>query len=177
MTLALIAAAAVLLAWPYLAAHWHEIRLPKLEPHHYAVALLLAAAAWRYYSTQPQPGPAPAPPAALTLAGKFTGEHAARDAAIVAALCHELADEVEWDGRQPQPLITTGAAFDELRVRSRRLMCRGQSVGDRQPAARDAIAAWLNQVAGTSAGPLTADTRAAWVSAYREVGRAAEAAR
>jgi hypothetical protein len=179
MPMLLVALAAVALAWPWIQAHYHEWRWPQLDSRHLAAAALVAAAAWSWVASSPAtPGPAPTPdPAAFTLVGKFAGPTAARDAAVVAALCSELADEIEWDARQPDPLIKTGVAFDELRVRSRILLCRGESLGERHPLARDAIEGYLNAVAGTSGGPLTPDAKAKWVSAYREVARAAEAAR
>lgn len=178
MPLLLVAVAAVALAWPWIQAHYHEWRWPQLDSRHLAAAALIAAAAWSYVSSSPAtPAPAPAPDAAFTLRGKFVGPDAARDAALVAALCTELANEIEWDATQPEPLIRTGVAFDELRVRSRLLLCRGESLGSKHPVARQAIEDHLNTFAGTAGGPLTPEAKAKWVSAYREVARAAEAAR
>lgn len=181
MPILLVALAGIALAWPYIHAHWHEWRVPQLDSRHLAAAALVAAAAWSYVSSSPatpQPGPAPTPaPETFSLQGKFVGPDAARDAALVAALCSELADEIEWDAQQPEPLIRTGVAFDELRVRSRILLCRGESLGAKHPLARQSIEDYLNTVAGTSGGPLTAEAKAAWIKAYRDVARAAEAAR
>lgn len=181
MPILLVALAGIALAWPYIHAHWHEWRVPQLDSRHLAAAALVAAAAWSYVSSSPatpQPGPAPAPaPGTFSLQGKFVGPDAARDASLVAALCSELADEIEWDAQQPEPLIRTGVAFDELRVRSRILLCRGESLGAKHPLARQAIEDYLNTVAGTSGGPLTAEAKATWIKAYRDVARAAEAAR
>jgi hypothetical protein len=179
MPLILVAIAAVALAWPWIQAHYHEWRWPQLDSRHLAAAALVAAAAWSYVASSPAtPAPSPAPdPAAFTLRGKFVGPDAARDAALVAALCTELANEIEWDASQPEPLIRTGVAFDELRVRSRVLLCRGDSLGAKHPLARQAIEDYLNTVAGTAGGPLTPEQKAKWISAYREVARAAEAAR
>jgi hypothetical protein len=170
MPLLLVAVAAVALAWPWIQAHYHEWRWPQLDSRHLAAAALVAAAAWSYVASSPAtPAPAPAPDqAAFTLRGKFVGPDAARDAALVAALCTELANEIEWDASQPEPLIRTGVAFDELRVRSR---------GAKHPLARQAIEDYLNTVAGTAGGPLTPEQKAKWVAAYREVARVAEAAR
>lgn len=181
MPILLVAAAAVALAWPWIRDHYHEWRLPSWRPdgRHIAAAALVAAAAWAYVQpAAPTPSPAPAPaPAGLDLRGKFVGPDAARDAALVAALCGELADEIEWDARQAEPLLKTGVAFDELRVRSRILLCRGESLGEKHPLARDAIEAHLTATAGTSGGPLDDAAKARWVQAYRDVARAAEAAR
>lgn len=148
-----------------------------LDTHHYLAAGCLALAAFIWYSDRSGADPVPPePPPALDLRGKFHGETAASDAASVSALCDELARELEWDGQQASPLIKTGVAFDELRVRSRQLLCRGESIGDRQPQARADIEQYLNDHAGTSGGPLTPESRARWVAAYRDVAEAAGAA-
>lgn len=124
----------------------------------------------------PTPPPEPAPAAGLDLRGRFVGPDAAHDAATTAALLAELADVVEFDGRQPTPRIATGAAVHDLRTAARELRCRGVKLGDKQPAVRDAIKTFLDEKAGTDGGPLDADERAKWVAAYREVAKAAEAA-
>lgn len=124
----------------------------------------------------PGPAPAPAPVTGLDLRGLFRGPEAASDAAVTAALLAELADVIEWDGKQTEPRLRTGAAFDDLRRSSRELRTRGVSVGARQPAVRDAIRAYLDQAVGTDGGPVDAAQRAKWVSAFREVAAAAEAA-
>lgn len=120
----------------------------------------------------PQPDDAAGP---LVLTGSFLGPTASEDASLVGALCSELADEIEFDTTQPESerLYKTGVAVDELRKAARVLRCRGLSIGDRQPKARDAIAAYLDAKVGTDGGPLTAEQRTAWVAAYRDIGRAA----
>lgn len=172
----LVVVAAVALAWPWIQAHYHEFRWPHLDSRHLAAAALVAAAAWAY-SGPSTAKPEPAPDAGFSLRGLFRGPDASRDAALVAALCSELADEIDWDSRQADPLIKTGVAFDELRIRSRILLCRGESLGDKHPLARDAIEAYLNQHAGTAGGPLTPEQKSKWAKAYRDVAQAAEAAR
>jgi hypothetical protein len=107
------------------------------------------------------------------LDGDFRGETASDDAATVGNLLLELADELEWDGSLSEPYYVTGSQIDQLRKASRVLRCRGESIGDRQPAARDKIAEYLEIHVGTDGGPLTPESRAAWVSAFRDVGRAA----
>jgi hypothetical protein len=153
-----------------------QVVLPKLEGRHVAGAALLAAAAIAWGS-RAAPAPTPAPPqpdvSGIVLRGKFVGPDAAADAAVTAALLDELASEIEWDGMQPDPLIKTGQQVDQLRVRARELRCRGVSLGEKHPRAREAIKEFLDATAGTSGGPLSADQRAAWVTAYREIARAA----
>lgn len=124
----------------------------------------------------PAPPPQPAPQGELNLRGLFRGESAAADAQVTSSLMAELADVVEWDGAQQSPRITTGAAIHDLRTAARDLRCRGVRLGDRQPAVRDEIKRFLDARAGTEGGPLDDASRGRWVSAYREVARAAEAA-
>lgn len=175
----LLIALAVALAWPWIKAHAPTVDLTKLDRHHYAAVVLGVAALLSYAHRSPagpDPQPAPPPPTTLDLRGTFVGPNAAADAATTAALCHELAAEIEWDAAQANPLITTGVAFDELRTRSRLLLCRGVSLGEKHPRARAAIEAYLNANAGTSGGPLSPEAKAKWIAAYREVAKAAEAA-
>lgn len=180
ITVALVAAAVYALAGPEVVARWKDsigASLPAIDRRHVIGAALLAAAAWSWTnSSPPAPAPSPAPgpaPSAVVLRGTFVGPDAAADASRVSCLLDELAAEIEWDGTQAEPLIRTGVAVDELRQRARELRCRGVSLGEKHPRAREAIKAYLDGAAGTSGGPLTPAQRAAWVAAYREVARAA----
>lgn len=174
-TAVFLVAAAVAFAWPWLRANAHLFKLPRLDARQLGALALLAAALWSAMGRSPAtPTPAPPPPESpIDLRGKFSGPDAAADAATTAALMEELAAELEWDSMQPQPLLRTGVAFDELRVRARLLLCRGVSLGEKHPRARDAIKAYLDSHAGTSGGPLSPEQRAAWIAAYREIARAA----
>jgi hypothetical protein len=148
----------------------------KLGPQKWAAIGLVLAAVLLMPRGQQQDEPTPSPDTGpLALRGTFLGPSASDDASLVGALCHELADEIEFDGTQPEAerYLKSGVAVDELRKASRVLRCRGISIGDRQPQARDIIATYLDEHVGTDGGPLTAETRAAWVSAYRDIGRAA----
>lgn len=140
--------------------------------------VLLAIGLWSMRSS-PAPSPTPAPePAGLNLRGKFVGHTAAGDAALLAGLCDELANIIEWDGMKEEPRLKSGVAFDELRVAAREGRCRGESIGQRQPRARAAIEEFLSAAVGTSGGPIGPEGRSKWVAAYRELGRAcADAAR
>ena len=172
----LVAAAAYALAGDRLQQYAGSLSLPALERRHVVGAALLAAAAWAWSnSSPPAPAPSPAPPApgSLNLRGAFVGPDAAADAATVSALMDELASELEWDGMQAEQLFRTGVAVDDLRQRARELRCRGMSLGEKHPRAREAIKAHLDATAGTSGGPLTPAQRAAWISAYRDIARAA----
>jgi len=179
IAIAFVALAAAAFGWPHLAPLTEKIRerATKLQPHHLAGIMVLATAALYFglESVGPAPpGPTPAPDAGpLSLAGLFAGPTASEDAALIGAMCTELADEIEFSSGKPDGYLSTGIAVDELRKRTRILRCRGISIGDRQPAARDAIAKYLENAVGTDGGPLTAEQRTAWVAAYRDLGRAA----
>lgn len=176
----LVAAAVYIVAGPQIIDRLKNsvgsLPLPQLERKHVAGAALLAAAAIAWGSgrpASPTPAPGPAPDAPIVLRGTFVGPDASGDAATVAALMEELAAEIEWDGMQSEPLVRTGVAVDDLRQRARELRCRGVSLGEKHPRAREAIKNYLDQAAGTSGGPLSPAQRSAWVAAYRDVARAA----
>jgi hypothetical protein len=134
-----------------------------------AMLLLLAA----YLASRSENTSDPLPEGHLSLAGCFVGPDAAEDAAIVAALAWEIADEIEHDGQQDEPALTSGVAFDELRTRARVLRCRGESLGAKYPTLRDKVQSFLEGRVGVSGGPVTDRQRDEWVRAYREISRAA----
>lgn len=177
--IALVLFAAYSLAGPkvleQLKAAIGKVKLPKLEGRHLAGAAAVAAAAILYAGNRSdgQPTPVPDPTNGIDLRGCFVGPDASQDAAITAALMDEVAAELEWDGMQPDPLHKSGIHVEELRTRAREMRCRGVSLGEKHPRARAAIKSYLDATAGTSGGPLTPDQRAAWVTAYREIARAA----
>lgn len=176
LTAALLAAAALLVFGggdlPHQAAQvWTSIRSRVSGRQIAAVALLAAALAAHMSSGPAEPTPAPGGP--LELRGLFKGPTASADAATIGALCSELADEIEADGMSATPYLRTAVAFDELRTRARELRCRGVSIGQRQPAARDAIRAYLDAAVGTAGGPVTPEGRSRWVTSLRDIGRAA----
>jgi hypothetical protein len=170
----LVVAAAAALGWPTLRELVKEFDVQKIDVPKVACGILLIAAILSYVN-RPEPAPSPAPPepAAFTLRGTFVGPDASPDAAVTAALFEELAAELEWDGMQAEPLLKTGVSFDELRLRARLLICRGVSLGDKHPRAREAIRGFLDRAAGTSGGPMSPEQRARWVAAFREIARAA----
>lgn len=181
MTLVLVIAAALLLGWREVRGYgqWVIERLPRATlswQQAGAAALILAAIVAWHWDQQVVPAPtppAPVPSTGLDMRGLFTGQHGAADAAVVEALTAELADEIEWDGQRDEPILTSGVALDDLRRRARELRCRGVSIGQRQPAARDAIAKHLDEAVGNAGGPIDAAGRAAWVKALRDISEAA----
>lgn len=139
-----------------------------------AVVLLIVAGLlwWSQKPDQPSPQP-PAPPAAIDLVGAFQGPDAAVDAAAVAAMTDEIAAMIEWDGAQDEPSFSTGRSLDVLRTRIREFMLRGESLGDKHPAVRLAVGAYLDEQLGNGGGEVTPEQRAKWVKSYREIARAA----
>lgn len=141
-----------------------------------AIALVLVAVAFAFmpWGSGVDDAPTPEPlHVSIDLKGRFVGPTASEDASIVGNMCLEIADEVEWDGHAATPIYRTGVAVDDLRKTVRVLRCRGISIGDRQPSARDVIASYLESKVGTHGGDLTPEQRAAWVEAFRDVGQAA----
>jgi hypothetical protein len=135
-------------------------------------AALLAAAGVAWFASRPS-APAPdAPPAPAGLVLEWAGPTAAADRATMGWLCAGLADALEHDGSRSEPKIRSGAQLEELRVTARDGRMRGESIGARQPAARQAIGDYLDREAGKSGGPLDADARRRWVAAFRGVAAA-----
>ena len=180
LTVAFVVAALVLLAGKEIVAKAKSLAAkygrPQISWQQSAAAglLVLAALAFNWQGAVPAPAPpAPMPAGPLDLSGLFSGPAGAEDAALVAALTGELADELQWDWSQEKPYLTTGVAVDELRRRTREMRCRGVSIGARQPKARDAIAAHLDKAVGTSGGPIDQAKQVAWLKALREISEAA----
>lgn len=138
------------------------------------VVLLSILAAWLLLSGDRQPTPAPTPPPGeLDLSGAFVGETAADDAAIVAALAGELADCIEYDQMQAEPVLTTGLALDHLRTQARLFRCDGRSLGQVHPELAKRVGEYLDRKLGNAGGPVGPEQLAKWIAAYREIERAA----
>jgi hypothetical protein len=155
-------------------AWYATAKVPTIDGQYVAAVALLVAAVIAFAPSRqaPAPGPAPVPPDAFSLKGKFIGPTAAEDASTMAALCGELAECIDYDGKHDQRL-KTGVAFDDLRIAAREMRCKGESIGARQPQVRDAVHRFLDDAVGSSGGPVTPESRAAWVSALRDLSRAA----
>lgn len=140
-------------------------------------AVVLAVVAAFYvvpglFPSDQTPTPAPAPADGLDLRGVFVGSTAADDCLVFGHLCEALAGIIEFDSSQDQPRLTTGARLDDLRRLAREFRLAGASIGERQPAAADRIAAYLTAEVGTDGGPVGPKQLSRWVAAYREVARA-----
>jgi hypothetical protein len=141
------------------------------------IILVVSAGIW--WMSQPgpaEPTPAPQPPGELDLAGAFSGETAADDAAIVAALAGELADCIEFDQMTAEPVLVSGVALDQLRTRSREFRCDGRILGEQHPELARRVGDYLDKKLGNAGGPVTPEQLSKWVAAYREIERAATSA-
>ena len=178
--LALIAAALAAFFYPQVRALLTRLAAlyvqKAIAPHQWiAGAILLVGVMLVLSGGRREDSPTPAPDIRpLSLRGKFTGPTASEDAAIIAGLTGELAEEIEWDGMQSHPFLVTGQNVDELRRRARYLRCRGVSLGERHPEALEVIATYLESVVGDDPGDLTPQSRANWVTAFRDISRAAD---
>lgn len=138
------------------------------------IIIVVIAGIWWMSQRPSEPTPSPEPPAGeLDLAGAFVGERAADDAAIVAAMCGELADCIEWDSMTAEPVLSTGVALDQLRTRSREFRCDGRCLGDQHPELARRVGDYLDRKLGNQGGPVDQKKKAEWVSCYREIERAA----
>ena len=122
---------------------------------------------------QQEPTPAPRPAGELNLTGAFVGETAADDAAVVAAMCGEIADCIEWDSMTAEPVLNTAAAIDQLRRRTREFRCRGRCLGEQHPDLARRVGEYLDAKLGVAGGPVTPEQKATWIKCYREIERAA----
>jgi hypothetical protein len=142
-----------------------------------AIALGLAALVVYMNTAQVEPAPEPVPyNQELDLRGAFISETASEDAQLLAAMATEIADVIEFDGGLETPSMQTATAFDSLRTRSREFLCRGESIGDRQPRVRKLVSDYLDEKLGNSGGVVTDAQRKQWINCYREIGEASRAA-
>lgn len=136
-----------------------------------AAFVVLACVLWLASGEKAPPSPAP-PADGLVLRGLFIGPTAADDAVAFGTLCGSIADAIEFDGTLEAPRLKTGIQFDDLRTTAAAYRMKGVSIGARQPHVRKAIHEYLDQVVGTSGGPVSVDKRRAWVDAFRVIARA-----
>lgn len=139
-----------------------------LKPYIFA-AVLFAGAYYLGKSSNSTPEIPPLP-AELVLKGQFIGPTASQDAAMLSALCDELAVEIEEDGQKSQPRLTTGLQLEELRTAAREGRMRGESLAARQPHARKLIGDYMTQKLGVDPGEIK--NRADWVAAFRTIAKA-----
>jgi hypothetical protein len=138
-----------------------------------AGALLTLALLAAYVEYGPR-NSTPAPGGEFSLRGKWIGPAAADDAAAFAGLCRGIADALEADGSRQQPRITSGVQVEDVRVAAAEGRFLPRRLTQEQPHAVAAAGKFLDEVGGTSGGPLDATARARWVQAYRQLATAAE---
>lgn len=139
-----------------------------IKPYLFAAALCLGAF-WLGKSSSKVPEIPPVP-AEIVLRGQFIGPTAAQDAAMLSALCDELAVLIEEDGRKSQPRLTLGLQLEELRAVAREGRMRGESMAARQPHARKIIGDYMTQKLGVDPGEIK--NRGDWVTAFRAIAKA-----
>jgi hypothetical protein len=112
----------------------------------------------------------------LSLRGKFIGPEAADDAAAFAGLCAAVADCLAKDGAATTPRITTGAQLEDLRIATSEGRFLPRSLSREQPHVSAAAGHYLDNVVGTSGGPIDATARSRWVAAFKALAAASEEA-
>ena len=139
-------------------------------------ALLAGAILAAVVEFAPRSATPPTPDGGMSLRGKCIGPQAAEDAAAFAGLCHGIAEALAADGTKPAPRITTGVQLEDVRVAAAEGRFLPRQLTREQPHATAAAGRYLDEVAGTSGGPLDATTRARWVEAFKALATAAEEA-
>jgi hypothetical protein len=139
-----------------------------------AILAFAAVAAALEFAPQPAPAPGPAPESVFSLRGKWIGPQAAEDAAAFAGLCRGTADALELDGTKQQPRITTGVQMEDVRIAAAEGRFLPRKLTQDQPHAVAVAGRYLDENAGTSGGPLDAESRGRWVKALRDLAQLAE---
>lgn len=142
------------------------------------VLLIGAALVGAYLVFGAQAGPSPIKPEGPDLTAAFSQTsstaQATMDARQFAALCSSLADMMEYDGKRSEPRLLTGVQMDDLRRWSREYLQTGSSFGSRYPRLPELVGSYLDEKIGKSGGPVTPESRAAWVSAHRQLSLCGE---
>lgn len=100
----------------------------------------------------------------------------------LATIFESLADQVEFDGQQKTPLLTSGAKVDDLRLRLRQYRMGGWSFLDKYPKLRTAIEDFLDTKVGKKSRKIVdvvtdsskEQTRKEWVDACRQLSKCCE---
>ena len=121
-----------------------------------AAALLAGAALAAFVEYGPR-NSTPTPGGEFSLRGKWIGRVA-----------------LEVDGAKQQPRITTGVQMEDIRIAAAEGRFLPRKLTQDQPHAVAAAGRYLDEHAGTSGGPLDADSRAKWVKSLRDLAQLAE---
>jgi hypothetical protein len=139
-----------------------------------AVLAVAAVAAAVEFAPRTSPAPPPAPDAGFSFRGRWVGPRAAEDAAAFAGLCRGLADALEVDGTKSQPRITTGVQIEDIRIAAAEGRFLPRRLTQDQPHAVAVAGRYLDEHAGTSGGPVDAESRGKWVKSLRDLAQLAE---
>jgi len=132
------------------------------------VAVAISVTLW------PRPdSPHPAPPP-LDLSTAFDGPDAPQDAALVAAMCREIAEVIRYDGKLDSPVLKSAAQLDALRSMTREFLIKGKSFGEKYPRLRQIVGDYLSSELGNSNEEVTEGVRQKWIDAYSVIAESAE---
>lgn len=153
------------------------------NPSALRAAVVVALVAWfalgmpNPMAPKPTPAPGPSPVADLDLAPAFATaadqDKAKHDAHLLGHVTNWLADYLEADGARPKPKYSTGGQVEDLRVETCWWVTEGRTFGAQYPGLGPAIGDHLLVAVGPESADLTADVRAKWVRAFREISAAA----
>jgi hypothetical protein len=103
---------------------------------------------------------------------KVEQSHRHDDAMNFAAICIEMAGDIEFDGTLPPDMrrITTGTQLSTFRNDLRFFALNGRSLGEQYPKLKSQVADYLDSTAGKDAGPLSDEQRAVWVRSLQTLG-------
>lgn len=115
----------------------------------------------------------PAPPAGPDLVSVFRTNddrsQARQHARTFATICGSVAEYLEYDGTRAEPLITTGVQIDDFRRSLRQTRMKGWSFLAQYQHLAPALEQFLTAEVGPEGGPFTAEQRAKWVAAMRQL--------
>ncbi|GAA4442890.1 hypothetical protein GCM10023155_50470 [Bremerella cremea] len=100
-------------------------------------------------------------------------DQAAKDAGDFGDLCNAIADGIDWDGQQTEPLLTNGTQLYNLSRVGRYVEREKRSYSDFYQDLGPVIGSYLTEKVGKDGGKIDQAKRAQWVAAYRQLARSA----
>lgn len=142
------------------------------------VAIALASFLWGGSSQKPAAVDSDSLGAKLLSAFSKTDSKqlARRHAAMFAAVCDQVADVIEEDGKRPadKRLLKTGIHYDNLRLNLRVIATGGFSFKQEYPKLEDVLKEFLDAAVGKESADATDEYRDKWVKAYRRLADASQ---
>lgn len=147
-------------------------RQPSLLP--LLIVAGIAAFVWFGGDSPAPPTPRPAGPDLVPAFRTNDDRAQARQhARTFGTICGSLAEYLEYDGTRSDPLLKTGVQIDDFRRGLRQTRMKGWSFLIQYPDLGPAVDAFLTQELGTKGGKFSAEQRAEWVAAMRQLEQAA----